>query len=141
MRISDWSSDVCSSDLPPARLRAVGGARQGGLGDQPDPGRWRGDGGASYQAGVRALRGEQEDIAGDPGIVRRNAHLHRYFSAMILPFSGIAPRPSPADPWPDHGQGAKNMLHTLQFGTGPTPDGVLRAMFAARKSVFVDLLK
>src|SRR3546814_8386098 len=43
--------------------------------------------------------------------------------------------------WPDHGQGAKNMLHTLQFGTGPTPDGVLRAMFAARKSVFVDLLK
>src|SRR3546814_703285 len=33
------------------------------------------------------------------------------------------------------------MLHTLQFGTGPTPDGVLRAMFAARKSVFVDLLK
>src|SRR3546814_6948058 len=101
----------------------------------------RGDGGASYQAGVRALRGEQEDIAGDPGIVRRNAHLHRYFSALILPFSGIAPRPSPADPWPDHGQGAKNMLHTLQFGTGPTPDGVLRAMLAARKSVFVDMLK
>lgn len=33
------------------------------------------------------------------------------------------------------------MLHTLQFGTGPTPNGVFRAMFAARKSVFVDLLK
>ena len=33
------------------------------------------------------------------------------------------------------------MLHHLQFGAGPVPDGALRAMFAARKSVFVDLLK
>ena len=33
------------------------------------------------------------------------------------------------------------MLHTLRFGASETPDGVLRAMFAARKSVFVDLLK
>src|SRR3546814_8953024 len=41
MRISDWSSDVCSSDLPPARLRQCA----------PDPrdrrarARCRGDGG------------------------------------------------------------------------------------------------
>lgn len=33
------------------------------------------------------------------------------------------------------------MLHLLRFGARPAPDGVLRAMFAARKSVFVDLLK
>ncbi|UIJ46349.1 GNAT family N-acetyltransferase [Sphingomonas cannabina] len=33
------------------------------------------------------------------------------------------------------------MLHVLQFDAQPTPDGVLRAMFAARKRVFVDLLK
>lgn len=33
------------------------------------------------------------------------------------------------------------MLHVLQFGGRTIPDGVLRAMFAARKSVFVDLLK
>ncbi len=33
------------------------------------------------------------------------------------------------------------MLHALQFGARPVPYGVLRAMFAARKSVFVDLLK
>src|SRR3546814_11173933 len=31
MRISDWSSDVCSSDLPPdPRLRGPGRRRQGG---------------------------------------------------------------------------------------------------------------
>lgn len=33
------------------------------------------------------------------------------------------------------------MLHTLRFGSPATPHGVLRAMFAARKSVFIDLLK
>lgn len=33
------------------------------------------------------------------------------------------------------------MLHILGFGSPHTPDGVLRGMFAARKSVFVDLLK
>lgn len=33
------------------------------------------------------------------------------------------------------------MLHVMQTPARPTPDGVLRAMFAARKSVFVDLLK
>src|SRR3954447_12630100 len=33
------------------------------------------------------------------------------------------------------------MLHVLQSGAGPAPDGVLRGMFAARKSVFVDLLR
>lgn len=33
------------------------------------------------------------------------------------------------------------MLHLIRLGTRPAPDGVLRAMFAARKSVFVDLLK
>jgi acyl-homoserine lactone synthase len=33
------------------------------------------------------------------------------------------------------------MLHTLNFGMRPASDGVLRDMFAARKSVFVDLLK
>ena len=33
------------------------------------------------------------------------------------------------------------MLHVMQFGARPASDGVLRAMFAARKSVFVDLLK
>ena len=33
------------------------------------------------------------------------------------------------------------MIHVMQFGARPTSDGVLRAMFAARKSVFVDLLK
>lgn len=33
------------------------------------------------------------------------------------------------------------MVHGLQFGGRPVPDGVLRAMFAARKAVFVDLLK
>src|SRR3546814_12032856 len=93
----------------------------------------RGDGGAQYQAGVRALRGEQEDIAGHPGIVRRNAHLHRYLSAMIFPFSGIAPRPSPADPSPDHVQGAKNNLQQLSLGTAATPDGA-RTLARAGKS-------
>lgn len=33
------------------------------------------------------------------------------------------------------------MLHVLPSETGPAPDAVLRAMFAARKAVFVDLLK
>jgi hypothetical protein len=33
------------------------------------------------------------------------------------------------------------MLHVMQTDARPIPDGVLRAMFAARKSVFVDLLK
>ena len=33
------------------------------------------------------------------------------------------------------------MLHVLQTSTSPTSDTVLRGMFAARKSVFVDLLK
>ncbi|MBO9623957.1 MAG: autoinducer synthase [Sphingomonas sp.] len=33
------------------------------------------------------------------------------------------------------------MLHVLQSGGRATSDGVLRGMFAARKSVFVDLLK
>ena len=33
------------------------------------------------------------------------------------------------------------MLHVMQFGARPASDGVLRAMFAARKSVFVDLLQ
>lgn len=33
------------------------------------------------------------------------------------------------------------MLHVIQSDAGPVPDGVFRAMFAARKSVFVDLLK
>jgi len=33
------------------------------------------------------------------------------------------------------------MLHIMQPDARPAPDGVLRAMFAARKSVFVDLLK
>lgn len=33
------------------------------------------------------------------------------------------------------------MLHVMQFGVRPSPNGVLRAMFAARKSVFIDLLK
>lgn len=33
------------------------------------------------------------------------------------------------------------MLHVLQSGRPPTQDRALRAMFAARKSVFVDLLK
>lgn len=33
------------------------------------------------------------------------------------------------------------MLHVMQFGARPAPDGALRAMFAARKRVFVDLLK
>lgn len=33
------------------------------------------------------------------------------------------------------------MLHTLTLGTPPAIDNVLRGMFAARKSVFVDLLK
>lgn len=33
------------------------------------------------------------------------------------------------------------MLHVVQFATAAVPDGVIRAMFSARKSVFVDLLK
>ncbi|MGN8001172.1 acyl-homoserine-lactone synthase [Sphingomonas sp. 22176] len=33
------------------------------------------------------------------------------------------------------------MLHVLQSDARPVPDAVFRAMFAARKSVFVDLLK
>lgn len=33
------------------------------------------------------------------------------------------------------------MLHVMQSGGRPASDGVLRGMFAARKSVFVDLLK
>ncbi len=33
------------------------------------------------------------------------------------------------------------MLHVLRFGARPVPDKVMRSMFAARKAVFVDLLK
>lgn len=33
------------------------------------------------------------------------------------------------------------MLHVMRSGAGPVPDTVMRAMFAARKQVFVDLLK
>jgi len=33
------------------------------------------------------------------------------------------------------------MLDIIRLGARPAPDGVLRAMFSARKSVFVDLLK
>lgn len=33
------------------------------------------------------------------------------------------------------------MLHAMQFGSGPVPAGLLRAMFIARKRVFADLLK
>lgn len=33
------------------------------------------------------------------------------------------------------------MLHVVQSAAGPLPDNVLAAMFAARKSVFVDLLR
>ncbi|NKJ43468.1 acyl-homoserine-lactone synthase [Novosphingobium sp. SG720] len=33
------------------------------------------------------------------------------------------------------------MLHVVQFAAPPAQDAVLRSMFAARKSVFVDLLK
>ena len=33
------------------------------------------------------------------------------------------------------------MLHIRQFGTSPLSDAVLQSMFAARKAVFVDLLK
>lgn len=33
------------------------------------------------------------------------------------------------------------MLHVVQGGASPISDGVFRAMFAARKSVFIDLLK
>src|SRR3546814_18393558 len=35
MRISDWSSDVCSSDLTPARLLAEAGAPDNHLGSPP----------------------------------------------------------------------------------------------------------
>lgn len=33
------------------------------------------------------------------------------------------------------------MLHVMRFGARPVPDKVMRSMFAARKAVFVDLLK
>ena len=33
------------------------------------------------------------------------------------------------------------MLHVLRFGARPAPDRVMRAMFAARKRIFIDLLK
>ncbi len=33
------------------------------------------------------------------------------------------------------------MLHVVQNDAAPVPDGIFRSMFAARKSVFVDLLK
>jgi acyl-homoserine lactone synthase len=33
------------------------------------------------------------------------------------------------------------MLQIVRFGAPPIPEGVMRAMFAARKAVFVDLLK
>lgn len=33
------------------------------------------------------------------------------------------------------------MLHTMRFGSGPVPPGLLRDMFIARKRVFADLLK
>lgn len=33
------------------------------------------------------------------------------------------------------------MLHVLRFGARPVPDRVMRAMFAARKEIFVDLLQ
>src|SRR3546814_4252793 len=37
MRISDWSSDVCSSDLGIDRAKEAGGELGAGLGDQRDP--------------------------------------------------------------------------------------------------------
>src|SRR3546814_12742119 len=68
MRISDWSSDVCSSDLD----GAVGGARPVLPGERSHPadhpGRPRGPG------GVRSLRGPCADrrLAGRDGAARRS---------------------------------------------------------------------
>src|SRR3546814_18388484 len=58
MRISDWSSDVCSSDLPGQVLPGVGAAELGGLLDRVD-GVGAGVGEAAH-LGTRRLRLQQE---------------------------------------------------------------------------------
>src|SRR3546814_5124846 len=58
MRISDWSSDVCSSDLLPAEGDAAAGER---LGDQPEIGERRAD---QEVAGRLGILGKRLDVAG-----------------------------------------------------------------------------
>src|SRR3546814_10819606 len=62
MRMSDWSSDVCSSDLPPARWRASGGRHDRGRADRRDVApirlsRLRRNGRAEMAGRVAFLRG------------------------------------------------------------------------------------
>src|SRR3546814_18446219 len=65
MRISDWSSDVCSSDLPDVALDRANGEADGD-GDRPES-----DGGAhqarAFGPGVQDVAGEDREHRGRPG--------------------------------------------------------------------------
>src|SRR3546814_10257252 len=69
MRISDWSSDVCSSDLPGLVLQGgeEGGQRLGALG--PEPGH-----GLVEQQQLRPQRERQGDLEQAPLAVGQRAH-------------------------------------------------------------------
>src|SRR3546814_10039724 len=63
MRISDWSSDVCSSDLQAGAVPAVGGAVQVDRQDAPLP--------AAHRAAQGALRRRQAEVPdGDDGALQ-----------------------------------------------------------------------
>src|SRR3546814_2019533 len=81
MRISDWSSDVCSSDLPGAApqravplgrgaLRRQAARRPGGAREHADP-----DADGARRRELRAPRGRL--AGGRPGVVLREVHHRR----------------------------------------------------------------
>src|SRR3546814_3674622 len=75
MRISDWSSDVCSSDLQAARVHPAPGLA---LGPRPLPQLSGSDPDPLLRVGEMALsfrRKRQPDMIGD---TRPSWHLHRY---------------------------------------------------------------
>src|SRR3546814_13849237 len=64
MRISDWSSDVCSSDLPGRRIREQ--AAYGGRFEAGGNRRARPPAGADEDRGERAAEGERQGLQGAP---------------------------------------------------------------------------
>src|SRR6266496_6298160 len=64
--LRDWSSDVCSSDLPPPRPPAAGAAGRGGAGTSPGrrgpPARAGGDGGGVFGREPVVRRGTATEL-------------------------------------------------------------------------------
>src|SRR3546814_9552811 len=103
MRISDWSSDVCSSDLDGADRRHIGHGRAGDLGEEQrdadvdhrqaaaheaDQGGDEVDEAVSDAAGVHDGAGQHEHGNGDEGEVGRSEeHTSELQSLMRLSYA------------------------------------------------------